>query len=434
MKCLGALPSFFLTSIRKDFVRRIMDVYFSKYNCRAPRPFCKISSLSFLPHVLQFHHDWKSIPVDLFFARFAVQYDITSTFDMSHMFDHWQLAKTSLHFYHYCDQLFAHRIHVRQNLLVSLKKITTWNISGWRPPTQRCDFKMSVIRRHLKKGPVCLQETRWTTSMTIGMQQRFNAVRICSSDAIPTINGGSSGGVAVLVPTSLQVVATSIIVPGRALAVQVSSRTAKFWIFSVYLHPASKQKELQDICKWIRDGNIPDAPCVVSGDFNHIDSEHPDDWNSFVSLLGVESTLQGKTTFVGPKGESSIDDVLVPTEYMQNSSLWPKVYLEKTINNQGTLRSVLNFSIVLVLPLLNPLPVMLPFLQMFTSLVKTWWIFDRPPMKLILLLDYYEDYTVVRRFHSGICKSRTGNGIWVNHPLRNLLCTTCGNTFILPSP
>ena len=335
MKCLGALPSVFLTSIRKDFVRQIMDVYYFNYNCRAPRPFYKISSLSFLPHILQFNLDWKSIPVDLFFARFAVQYDVTSTFDMSQLFDHWQIARISQQFHHFCDQLFAHRIHVRQNLLVSLKKITTWNISGWRPPTQRGDFKMSVIRRHLKKGPVCLQETRWTSSMTAGMQQRFNAVQICSSDAIPTINGGTSGGVAVLVPTSLQVIDTSIIVPGRALAVQVSSRTAKFWIFSVYLHPASKQTELQDICKWIRNGNIPNVPCVVSGDFNRIDREYPDDWNSFLSLLGIESTIQGKTTFVGPKGESSIDDVLVPTEYMQNSSLWPKVYLEKNYQQSG---------------------------------------------------------------------------------------------------
>ena len=194
---------------------------------------------------------------------------------------------------------------------------------------------MSVIRRHLKRGPVCLQETRWTTSMTAGMQQRFNAVRICSSEAVPTLNGGLSGGVAVLVPTSLQVLTTAIIVPGRALAVKVSSRTAKFWIFSVYLHPLSKKRELQDICKWILDGNVPEIPCVVSGDFNHVDSEHPDEWNSFLSLLGIESTLQGKTIFVGPKGESSIDDVLVPTEYMQNSSLSPQVFLEHNYQHSG---------------------------------------------------------------------------------------------------
>ena len=65
------------------------------------------------------------------------------------------------------------------------------------------------------------------------------------------------------------------------------------------------------------------------------DSEHPDEWNSFLSLLGVESTIQGKTTFVGPKGEFSIDDVLVPTEYMQNSSLWPQVYFERNYQQSG---------------------------------------------------------------------------------------------------
>ena len=112
-------------------------------------------------------------------------------------------------------------------------------------------------------------------------------------------------------------------------------RTAQFWIFSVYLHPVSKHKELQSICKWIREGNVPEVPCVVSGDFNHADSEHPDEWNSFLSLLGVESTLQGKTTFVGPNGESSIDDVLVPTEYMQNSSLWPQVFREHNYQHSG---------------------------------------------------------------------------------------------------
>ena len=94
-------------------------------------------------------------------------------------------------------------------------------------------------------------------------------------------------------------------------------------------------QELQDICKWILNGNIPEVPSVVSGDFNHIDSEHPDEWNSFLSLLGVESTIQGKTTFVGPKGESSIDDVLVPTEYLQNSSLWPQVYFERNYQHSG---------------------------------------------------------------------------------------------------
>ena len=362
-------PSFLFLDIHQEGFRA--PDHGCKYHRRAPKPFCKISSLSFIPHLLQIPVDWKSIPVNFFFAKFAVQCDINpSSADIFHLYDYWQIAKNSPQFYQSCDQLFTHCIQVRQNLLVSLKKITTWNISGWRPPTQGCDFKMSIIRRHLKKGPVCLQETRWSTSMTVGMQQRFNAVQICSSEAIPTINGGSSGGVAVLVPTSLQVLATAIIVPGRALAVKVSSRTAKFGIFSIYLHPASKKQELQDICKWILNGNIPEVPSVVSGDFNHIDSEHPDEWNSFLSLLGVESTIQGKTTFVGPKGESSIDDVLVPTEYLQNSSLWPQVYFERNYQHSGHATIGVELRHRLVFRLLNHLPIMSQSHRMFTSLAK----------------------------------------------------------------
>ena len=96
MKTLGALPSFFLTSIRKDFVRQITDVYYTKYQCRAPNPFCKISSLSFLPHLLQIPVDWKSISVKLFLAKFAIQGDINpSDTDISHLYDYWQIAKNS---------------------------------------------------------------------------------------------------------------------------------------------------------------------------------------------------------------------------------------------------------------------------------------------------------------------------------------------------
>ena len=130
MKTLGALPSFFLTSIRKDFVRQITDVYYTKYQCRAPKPFCKISSLSFLPHLLQIPIDWKSISVKLFLAKFAVQCDINpSDTDISHLYDYWQIAKNSPQFYQFCDQLFTHRIQVRQNLLVSLKKKSQHGIS-----------------------------------------------------------------------------------------------------------------------------------------------------------------------------------------------------------------------------------------------------------------------------------------------------------------
>ena len=103
-----------------------------------------------------------------FFAKFQISCEVNSL--------SYEPSDLSLYFYEYCDKLFEHRIHVRQNLLVSLKKITTWNISGRRPPSYGCDLKMSLIRRHLKRGPVCLQETRWSTS-----------VQICSSEAIPTL-------------------------------------------------------------------------------------------------------------------------------------------------------------------------------------------------------------------------------------------------------
>ena len=61
--------------------------------------------------------------------------------------------------------------------------------------------------------------------------------RVVSTSAIQTEQGGLSGGTAILIPTSLEVLEVQEIVKGRILGVLVSSRIFKFWIYSVYLHP-----------------------------------------------------------------------------------------------------------------------------------------------------------------------------------------------------
>ena len=129
---------------------------------------------------------------------------------------------------------------VRQNLLVTLRNLVSWNISCWHPLHTGRDSKLTTVRKHLRKGPVCLQETKWTDAMAIGLQQRLPAVRVVSTSAIQTEQGGLSGGTAILIPTSLEVLEVQEIVKGRILGVLVSSRTSKFWIYSVYLHPVSK--------------------------------------------------------------------------------------------------------------------------------------------------------------------------------------------------
>ena len=59
---------------------------------------------------------------------------------------------------------------------------------------------------------------------------------------------------------------------GRILEVLVSSRTSKFWIYSVYL-PVSKASELSAFRQFLQTNLRTVAPSIVAGDFNRADKE-----------------------------------------------------------------------------------------------------------------------------------------------------------------
>ena len=249
--------------------------------------------------------------------------------------DLWRTAQISTVFEDHTRILYDYRIMVRQNLLVSLRHVVSWNISCWHPLHTGRDPKLITVRKHLRKGPVCLQETKWTDAMAIGLQQRLPAVRVISTSAIPTEQGGLSGGTAILIPTLLEVVEIQEVVKGRILGVLVSSRTSKFWIYSVYLHPTSKANELSAFQQFLHSTSRPVAPSIIAGDFNHADKELSEDWDQVTSILGVETTVKGRATYHCHRGESSLDDILVPIDYIQNNSLWPSVFMEYNFVKSG---------------------------------------------------------------------------------------------------
>ena len=80
---------------------------------------------------------------------------------------------------------------------------------------------------------------------------------------------------------------------------------------------------------------LPSLPCILAGDFNKADVSHSSEWSTLLSLVGLESTVHGSTTFTGPKGDSSLDDILIPTEYVMNCSLWPTMRLDRHFVKSG---------------------------------------------------------------------------------------------------
>lgn len=340
MTSIAALSHKFLTAVRKSYGQALSERYFQEFQCPAPRPLVKFNSLSFLPKIFSLPGEWKTITVQQFFALFDIDLPVyEGCLDLQQLTEiaisSWSSATSTETFDNSVEVLFKFRLQIQQNKVSCLKTVTTWNVSGWWPNHNTMDTKLKNIRRYLRKGPVCIQETRWTNAMATGLQQRIPGIRVYSSAALVTDNGGLSGGVAILVPTSLQVIQVAEYVPGRILGVHVETRSSKFWLFSVYLHPGSKRDELKLFMDKLMGGSIPGTPCLVAGDFNRAPSDLCGEWASFCALLGVESTNQGCTTFIGPHGESCLDDVLAPSEYLQNSALWTSMTKEQNFDKSG---------------------------------------------------------------------------------------------------
>ena len=336
MIVLGALPDWILTTVRKTYAKALSEHHFRICERAAPAPLRNLQSLSFLPHILGVSGSWKNIQVYNFICSYVNKevplYRTLEEF-CDEFLDLWHTAQISTVFEDHTRILYDYRIMVRQNLLVSLRHVVSWNISCWHPLHTGRDPKLITVRKHLRKGPVCLQETKWTDAMAIGLQQRLPAVRVISTSAIPTEQGGLSGGTAILIPTSLEVVEIQEVVKGRILGVLVSSRTSKFWIYSVYLHPTSKANELSAFRQFLHSTSRSVAPSA--GDFNHADKELSEDWDQVTSILGVETIVKGRATYHCHRGESSLDDILVPIDYIQNNSLWPSVSMEYNFVKSG---------------------------------------------------------------------------------------------------
>ena len=174
--------------------------------------------MSFLTHMCEIQALWKEIPFSLFFDRFGIHVKWNSGndnhFDTAFM-AHWVQAIDTITFRNRCDALYQYRMKIRQNLLACLRNLVSWNITGWWPSNIGYDRKLALVRRYVKKGSVCLQETKWTTGMACSMQHKIPGARVIDAPAIETDAGGVSGGVAVIVPSSFTVQETCIVVPGR---------------------------------------------------------------------------------------------------------------------------------------------------------------------------------------------------------------------------
>ena len=93
------------------------------------------------------------------------------------------------------------RICQKTEIPSRLKKLFSWNLSSWkRPKAPVDDPKMRRVKKLLKRGPVLLQETKWSHAQPGILAQYLAGTKIASAPAITTEMDEPSGGVAILWP------------------------------------------------------------------------------------------------------------------------------------------------------------------------------------------------------------------------------------------
>ena len=104
--------------------------------------------------------------------------------------------------------------------------------------------KRSRLAPMLERGPAALQETHWDAAQHNDMKTSFPGLLAVSSPASLTFRGGTSGGVALLIPTYLgwEVKASWELVRGYCLAVHLQLGSCAVVLWTLYLRPGDQTR------------------------------------------------------------------------------------------------------------------------------------------------------------------------------------------------
>ena len=127
-------------------------------------------------------------------------------------------------------------------------------------------------KRLLRKGPLCLQETKWSGAEIEHLYQQIPGVRVCHSAAVRCGERARTGGVAVLLPPGWEILEELELVPGRAVAVKIQDRTCQFLLISVYIHPERRKQDAEALLRAWRRLDRTNQFVFLIGDFNGIDT------------------------------------------------------------------------------------------------------------------------------------------------------------------
>ena len=331
MSTLGSCDA---CSIKRVFQLLLKDAFTSRFGYNGPRHTLLIRDLAFLPHVIQTDLPWRRIRLEL--VRSFLNID----------FRRWghclaaphSLDRSSARLVEIGNALLNYRISIQQTVPTRMKVLYSWNLDNWHAPKQpKRDVRMRKCKTLLAKGPICLQETKWSASEKEVLMQHIPRLQIAESLATPTPGGHWSGGVAVLVPPGYVLKDSHNLVQGRAVAALIADRTSQYYIVSVYLHPDKVRQDLAALLQALQGLACSDARIILAGDFNRADERCTGEWDSFLEALHVYDVFPSLGTYRHPRGLSPLDRCLVPNDWVSSARWNPSLCAIEPRGAQGHL-------------------------------------------------------------------------------------------------
>ena len=179
--------------------------------------------------------------------------------------------------------------HTPEDLLAAVRDrnaaegpgFASWNVRWLVDPHSAQNIrKRQRIRRWLDAGKVTLlQETHWETADLAVWENMFPAATIVASEA-----DRGAGGVAIVVPPSVEVTHHQVIAPGYAVMADLRYRGQPFRVLSWYL-PPGRRNEIMRLISQAMPNQGP--PLFAGGDLNyHVPSPAADEHDRAQQVRG----------------------------------------------------------------------------------------------------------------------------------------------------
>ncbi len=223
--------------------------------------------------------------------------------------------------------------------------IVSWNLRSLRDPTTHAaSGKRACLRTWVQKGYiVLLQETHGTAADKALWEADLQGAHVLHSPAAHTQRGGTSGGVAIIVPAGVQLDSSRTVLPGFAVEARVTCQGTPLRLLSTYFPPARQAQALSEL-------RGSDSLCpagarlltVIGGDLNaqwpsprRGEAELVEDWLGFLRDLGTIPLAFSGGSCVTERGASQIDFLALPAGEAGSFDCVPRPAVDRLLGSRA---------------------------------------------------------------------------------------------------